>query len=114
MMMGFVEYVAEKPKQLARIDPQVFDTYAGKYDFGNNRLYIVTREGNRYYGQAPGGLKREMLPATETKFIMPEAESQITFVKDEKGEVVEMLYDQNGRVTRFKRAKEGAAGSGQQ
>jgi hypothetical protein len=37
MMMGFVEYVTEKPKQLARIDPQVFDTYAGKYDVGNNR-----------------------------------------------------------------------------
>jgi mono/diheme cytochrome c family protein len=113
MMMGFVEYVTEKPKQLARIDPQLFDTYAGKYDVGNNRPYFVSREGNRYFGQTPGGVKGEMFPATETKFIMPEGDSQITFVKDDKGEVVEMLYDQNGRVSRYKRVKESAAGSGQ-
>src|SRR5215813_7281769 len=114
MMMGFVEYVAEKPKQLSRIDPQVFDTYAGKYDLGNNRSYSVTREGNRYFGQATGGLKREMFPATETKFFVPEVDSQITFIKNEKGEVVEMLREQGGYVTRCKRVKEGAAGSGQQ
>jgi hypothetical protein len=113
MMMGFVEYVVEKPKQLARIDPQLFDTYAGKYDLGDNRSYLVIREGDRYLGKTGGG-QREMFPVTETKFILPEAESQITFVKDDKGEVVEMLYDQNGRVIRCKRIKEGAAGSGQQ
>jgi Copper type II ascorbate-dependent monooxygenase, C-terminal domain len=111
MMMGFVEYVVEKPKQLARIDPQLFDTYIGKYDLGDNRSYLVIREGDRYFGKTGGG-QREMFPVTETKFILPEAESQITFVKDDKGEVVEMLYDQNGRVIRCKRIKEGAAGSG--
>jgi hypothetical protein len=114
MMMGFMEYVIEKPKQLARIDPQVFDTYAGTYDVGNNRALVVTREGDRYFGQGTGGSKREMFPVTETRFVLPEIEVQITFVKDDKGEVVEMLYDQNGRVNRFKRLKEGAAGSGQQ
>jgi mono/diheme cytochrome c family protein len=114
MMMGFVEYVAERPKQLARIDPHVFDTYAGKYDLGNNRLYSVTRDGDRCFGQAQGGAKREMFPVSETRFLMPEAESQITFIKDEKGEVVEMLSEQNGRVTRHKRVKEVTGGSGQQ
>ncbi|MGE0128233.1 MAG: thiol-disulfide isomerase [Blastocatellales bacterium] len=114
MMMGFVDYVAEKPKQLAKIDPQVFDTYAGKYDFGNNRPYFVTREGSRYFGQAPGNPKRELFPAAETKFFIPEVEAQITFVKNEKGEVAELLYEQNDRVTRVKRVKEVTAGSGQQ
>jgi mono/diheme cytochrome c family protein len=114
MMMGFVEYVADKPKQLARIDPQVFDTYAGKYDLGNNRLYIVTRDGSRYFGQMPNGWKGEMFPASETKFFIPEAEAQITFVKDEKGEIVELLREQSGYVTHCKKVKDGAAGSGQQ
>jgi mono/diheme cytochrome c family protein len=113
MMMGFVEYVAEKPKQLARIDPQLFDTYAGKYDLGGNRSYLVIREGNRYFGQMPNGWKGEMFPASETKFFIPEAEAQITFVKDEKGEVVELLREQSGYVTRCKRVKDGAAESGQ-
>jgi hypothetical protein len=98
---------------VARIDPQVFDTYAGKYDLGNNRLYIVTREGSRYFGQMPNGWKGEMFPASETKFSIPETEAQITCVKDEKGEVVELLREQSGCVTRCKRVKDGPAGSGQ-
>ncbi len=110
MMMGFMDYVAEKPKQPARIDPQVFDTYTGKYDFGNNRLFSVTREGARYFG---GFKPAEMFPVTETKFFVPEPEWQITFVKDEKGEVAELLLEQNGHVNRLKRIKEGAAGSAQ-
>ena len=114
MMMGFMEYVTEKPKQPARIDPQVFDTYAGKYDVGNNRAIVVTREGNRYFSQSPIGRKSEMFPVTETKFSLPDFEEQFTFVKDEKGEVIELLAEENGRVVRCKRVKESAAGSGQQ
>jgi hypothetical protein len=113
MMMGFMEYVIEKPKQLAGIDPQVFDTYAGKYDFGNNRHYSVTREGSRYFGQGPGGIKAELLPVTETRFFIADYEEAITFVKDEQGEVA-ALFEQNGRVVRCKKVKDSAAGSGQQ
>jgi len=113
MMMGVFEYVGEKPKQLATIDPQVFDTYAGKYDFGGARLYLVTREGNRYFGQAAGVQKHELFPATETKFVAPELDASFTFVKDEKGEV-EMLSEQNGISIRRKKVKEGTGGSGGQ
>jgi mono/diheme cytochrome c family protein len=111
MMMGFMDYIVDKPKQLARVDPEVFDGYVGKYDFGNNRPYFVTREGSRYFGQAPNNPKRELFPASETRFLVPEVESQITFVKDEKGEVVELLYDQNERVSHCKRVRETAAKS---
>jgi len=114
MMMGFMEYVTEKPKQLAMIDPQVFDTYTGKYDFGNNRQFSVTREGSRYFGQGPSGIKLELFPVTETKFSIPDFEEQITFVKDEKGEVVAVLFEQDGRVFRHKKVKEGVASSEQQ
>ncbi len=113
MMMGFMEYVTEKPKQLARIDPQVFDTYTGKYDFGNNRLYSVTREGARYFGRGPNGIKLELFPVSEITFSVPEYEEQITFVKDEKGEVVAIRFEQNGRAGSYKKIKDSAAGSGQ-
>jgi hypothetical protein len=55
-----------------------------------------------------------MFPITETKFSIPDFEEQFTFVKDEKGEVIELLVEQNGRVSRCKRVKESTAGSGQQ
>ena len=111
MMMGFMDYTAEKPQNLAKIDPQVFDRYVGKYDLGNSREYVVSREGNRYFGQATKNPKRELFPASETMFFIPEIESQITFVKDEKGEVIELLYDQNEVQRHCKRVRESAATS---
>jgi len=113
MMMGFMDYTAEKPQTLAKVDPQVFDTYVGKYDFGNNRQYVVTREGNRYFGQGAKNPKRELFAASETRFFIPEVESQVTFVKDEKGEVVELTYEQNEGLIHCKRIRETTAGSRQ-
>lgn len=111
MMMGFMDYVAERPSPSVKVDPQVFDKYVGKYDLGNNRPYFITREGNRYFGQAPNNPKRELFAASDTKFFIPEVESMITFVKDEKGEVVELVYDQNERITHCKRVRESATDS---
>jgi hypothetical protein len=112
MMMGFMEYVVEKPKQPVRLDPRLFDIYAGKYDVGNNRAIEVTREGDRYFTSPRTGVKAEIFPVTETSFSNPEFEEQFTFVKDEKGEV-ELVAESNGRVVRFKKVKEGPAGVGQ-
>jgi uncharacterized pyridoxamine 5'-phosphate oxidase family protein len=109
MMMGFMDYTAEKPQNVAKVDPQVFDTYVGKYEFPNKSLYAVTREGNRYFGQAPKNPKRELFPVSENKFFIPEVESQITFVKDDKGEVIELIYDQNESQRHCKRVRENTA-----
>lgn len=111
MMMGFMDYTAEKPQNLAKVDPQVFDAYVGKYEFPSKTQYEVTREGNRYFGQAPKNPKRELFPASSSKFFIPEVESQVTFVKDEKGEVVELIYDQNESQRHCKRVRENAASS---
>jgi len=109
MMMGFMDYTAEKPKTLAKIDPKVFDTYAGKYEFPDKRPYTVSREGDRYFGQAPNNPKRELFPVSETTFFIPEVESQVTFIKDQKGDVVELVYDQNETQRRCKRVIESTA-----
>src|SRR6185295_1311112 len=107
MMMGFMDYIAEKPQTLAKVDARVFDAYVGKYDLGNNRAYAITREGSRYFGQGSGsagtGPKRELFPSSETTFVIPETEAQITFVRDEKGQVFELIYDQNERQNHCKR-----------
>lgn len=113
MMMGFMDYTAEKPQNLAKVDPQVFDAYVGNYDFGNNRTYVVSREGNRYFGQAAKNPKRELFPVSETSFFITEVESQVTFVKNEKGEVVELIYDQNESQRHCKRIRENTASNPQ-
>ncbi|MBO0726151.1 MAG: hypothetical protein J2P52_11170 [Blastocatellia bacterium] len=76
--------------------------------------FVVSREGSRYFIKSPGGYKAEMFPLTETRFSIPDFEEQLTFVKDEKGEVIEMLVEQNGCVGHRKKVKESTAASGQQ
>src|SRR4030095_4553709 len=93
----------------AKCGRQVFDTYVGKYEFPDKRPYTVTREGDRYFGQAPNNPKRELFPVSETTFFIPEVESQVTCVKDQKGEVVELVYDQNETQRRLKRIVESTA-----
>ena len=103
MMMGFMDYVVEKPSKTVSVDPKVFDQYVGKYELGPNRTYSVTREGNRYFGQAPNNPKRELFAVSEARFHIPEVESLVTFVRNDKGEIVELTYDQNENVIRAKR-----------
>ena len=74
---------------------------------------MVSREGNRYFGQGAKNPKRELFPASETRFFIPEVESQVTFVKGEKGEVLELLYEQNEGLIHCKRIRDTTAGKGQ-
>jgi hypothetical protein len=106
MMMGFMDYVVEKPAALAKVEPKVLESYVGQYDFGDKRTYTVTREGDRLIGQATANPKRDLFAVSETRFSIPEVESLITFVKNEKGEVVELIYEQNDRVIHCKKIKE--------
>jgi hypothetical protein len=97
MMMGFVDYIVEKPASPLKLDPALFAAYEGRYEFSDQRVYTVTREGDRYFGQVSGpkgkGPRRELFAVSQEKFAIPSVESQITFVKNDKGEVVELFYE---------------------
>jgi Copper type II ascorbate-dependent monooxygenase, C-terminal domain len=108
MMMGFLDYVVEKPREVARVPIEVFAAYVGRYDLGNNRTYTIGRDGDKFFGQATANPKRQLFAMSESAFSIPEIEAQITFVKNEKGEVVELLYERNDGVLHCKRMKDGA------
>jgi hypothetical protein len=112
MMMGFLDFTVLKPT-VAKIDPKTFDAYLGRYDLTNNRIYTVTREGDRLFGQANDGPKRELFPAAVDQFFRKEVLGRLLFTRDAKGEVIEVVFDQSDPPFRAKRMKEAAAGSGQ-
>jgi hypothetical protein len=107
MMMGFLDYIVEKPAARMKVDPKLFDAYIGRYDLGNNRVYVVTREGDRYFGQATANPRRELFALSQDRFLNPEVESHLTFIKNDKGEVVEMLFERGEGSARYKRMKDG-------
>jgi CubicO group peptidase (beta-lactamase class C family) len=71
-----------------KVDPAIFDTYAGRYLLDGRTLVTITKEDNKLMGQAAGQSKSELIPQSETTFFVKEANSELTFERDEKGNVV--------------------------
>jgi mono/diheme cytochrome c family protein len=111
MMLGFMDYVTEMPA-IAKIDERVLDNYTGKYlleSQGGKFNLNVTRNGNKLIVSIPFRATMEFVPQSETKFFMQGSDSELTIVKNDKGEVIGA--EMNGQ--KVTKVKEDAAGSGQ-
>jgi len=56
----------------------------------------VTKKNGRLFAQMTGQPKFEIFPKTETEFFWKVVNAQITFVKDENGQVVKAIHRQSG------------------
>jgi hypothetical protein len=83
----------------AKIDPAVYDSILGKYDYGQGKMIMtVTHEGNQLFAQLTGQPKFEIFPKSETEFFWKVVDAQVTFVKDEKGKVTKAIHHQGGQT----------------
>jgi len=80
----------------------------GGYAVGFEKIQealLVTREGDRLMTQATGQVKIEIFPDSETKFFPRVIEAEITFVRDAKGQVTQLIPRQGGRDQAAKKIK---------
>ena len=96
-------YKLPEDRKAAKVDPKVYDAYAGRYEIARGEEMVVTREGDQLMIQAKGQPKLEIFPESPTEFFMKIVDVQVTFVKDDQGEVTHMLLRQGGRETKAKR-----------
>jgi len=101
---GWVDYLA-KEKVLAHVDPKIYSTYAGQYELAPNFILTITAEDGRLMGQATGQAKLELFPESETQFFPTATAVEITFVKDEKGQVIHLILRQGGQDIVAKKIK---------
>lgn len=99
--------VADAPSErtVAKVDPAVYDAYAGEYELAPGFILTVTREGDHLMTQATGQQKVEVFPSSETEFFLKVVDAQITFVRGPGGTVDELVLHQGGRDTPAKRRK---------
>ena len=105
MLAGFVDYIVEKPqgeRTFARINPAIYDSYVGDYLVGS-RTCTVVREGDKLLLVAPGWMKAEAFPESETKFFLRAMDAQMTFVRNEKGEVTGFVFEMGNRTMQAKK-----------
>lgn len=111
MLIGYIDYIPER-KAVAGLDSKALDAIAGTYDAGLMKMK-VTRNGNQLFVEIANNPRIELLPETETKFFVREIQNYVTFVKNEKGEVIEAQFEMGDRTIKAKKKAEPTAGSGQ-
>jgi hypothetical protein len=107
MMIGYYDF-APVGRKTIKLDPSLFDDYAGEYAIGPGATFTVTREGDRLMFSAPGQPKIEAFPESELKFFFTVVDAQATFIKGEDGKVSELLFEINGRQLRARKIKKAA------
>ena len=82
--------------QIVEVDPAVLDDYVGEYELAPEFIIAITREGDRFFAQATGQGKFQLFAASETRFFLTLVEAQVTFVKDDSGQVTHLILHQGG------------------
>jgi CubicO group peptidase (beta-lactamase class C family) len=90
------KYEIPRERVAIKVDPKLFDAYVGQYELGPDRIFIVSREGDRLLAAPAGQPQAELFPESETKFFLKVVDAQITFVKDDKGVVTDLILHQGG------------------
>ncbi|MBK9708657.1 MAG: serine hydrolase [Acidobacteria bacterium] len=94
-----------KERKAIKLDPKIFDAYVGEYQLTPAFILTFSREGDKFFTQATGQQKLELFAQTETDFFIEVVDAQVTFVKDDKGQVTHVVLHQNGRDQPAKKIK---------
>lgn len=87
-----------------KVDPALFDQYAGQYELAPGVVAVITREADKLWLQASGQPRVQLFPESETKFFLKIVDAQVTFVKDATGRVTHLVLHQ-GEDREAKRIK---------
>jgi D-alanyl-D-alanine-carboxypeptidase/D-alanyl-D-alanine-endopeptidase len=97
----------ETPKErvVVKLDPKIYDQYAGQYELAPGTVFTVKRDGGKLMAQLTGQPSVEVFPESETNFFYNVVDAQLTFEKNSRGEVVDLILHQNGADLPAKRMK---------
>jgi CubicO group peptidase (beta-lactamase class C family) len=99
------KYDVPAERTVAKVDPKIYDAYVGEYELAPTFHLVITREGDRLMTQATGEPKIEVFPASETNFFLKVVKADITFVKNEQGQVTHLILNQGGQQQTAKKIK---------
>jgi CubicO group peptidase (beta-lactamase class C family) len=103
-----------RERVIAKVDPAIYDAYVGEYEIAPGFILFVSREGDKLFSRAmpiptPPSMadqpKSEMFPESDTTFFVKDADAQFTFVRNDKGQVVQVNIQRTTRLFEAKKIK---------
>jgi len=92
-------------RKAVKLDANIYDAYVGEYELAPGLALGVFKEGEGLFGQAAGQPKFELHPESEIIFFLKELPELFLFIRNDKGQVAQMLTIRDGRVTAAKKIK---------
>ena len=71
--------------KLAKVDPKIFDAYAGRYQLTPATVITVQREGDHLYIQLAGQPRFEVFPFSQKDYFLRVARAEISFQNNSNG-----------------------------
>jgi CubicO group peptidase (beta-lactamase class C family) len=90
-------YTLPQKRQAIALDPAVYETYVGVYEFAPGISLSVTTEAQRIFAQLTGQNRVELFPEAATQFFLKVVDAQLTFVVEETGKASRVILHQGGR-----------------
>jgi murein DD-endopeptidase MepM/ murein hydrolase activator NlpD len=78
------------------LDARIYDSYVGEYELVPGFVITIRRTANGLSLQATNQPEFDLFAESETKFFLTVVDAQISFVKNDKGEVTHLILHQNG------------------
>jgi len=82
------------------VDPKLYETYAGRYQFAPAVVLTITRSDSHLFAQLTGQPAFEIFPESNTRFFLKVVDAQLTFESDAAGKATAVVLHQNGRDQR--------------
>ncbi|HEY0356022.1 MAG TPA: DUF3471 domain-containing protein, partial [Flavisolibacter sp.] len=98
-------YELPKEKQEIKLDESILKKYVGEYQLAPSFILTISLDNGKLMAQATGQSPVEIFAETEDLFFLKVVEAKIKFVKDENGNVTELILYQNGQEPRGKKIK---------
>jgi pimeloyl-ACP methyl ester carboxylesterase len=92
-------------RKAIKLDAKIYDAYAGEYELAPGLSLGIFKEGESLFGQVTGQPKFELYPESEIVFFLKAPPALFLFIRNDKGQVAQMLSIQDGRVTTGKKIK---------
>jgi CubicO group peptidase (beta-lactamase class C family) len=99
------KYIPPSERKAINVDPKILESYVGEYQLTPNLVISITKEGDKMFLQATGQQKVDLFAQTETEFFLTVIDAQISFVKDDKGQVDHLVLHQSGQNIPAKKVK---------
>jgi len=87
------------------ISPQILNAYVEQYEIAPNQFIIITSEVDKLMGVMTRQPKVELSPASETRFVVKEANAEVNFFKEEQGRITHLIVRLNGDEMRGRKIK---------